>query len=318
MHQTGRTIIAWLAAIATIAFAAALARPARTAPASPSRQSHDTLRIGGTDREYLISRPADSRPLPTLIVLHGGTLSARQARTMGFEALVEREHIVTVYPDALGHRWNDGRPDFPVRAQWRSGAPDDMAFLRQLIGHLVTGGIADPARIYVTGPSNGGMTTIRLICEAADLIAGAAPAIASMPAVLAPGCKPARPVRTLIMNGTADPLMPYQGGGVGFGGNDGQVLSTGQTLAFLRDLNGCDDTNETRELAHRDKGDRTSVTLMRWEKCRSGAPVMHYRVNGGGHRLPAITPLWTPILDRLLGRQNRDLDAVEAIWGFFK
>ena len=97
-----------------------------------------------------------------------------------------KARLVAVYPDARDHQWNDGRLAGP-------GRHDDMAFLRGLIGRLVEDRIADAARIYVTGPSNGGMMTLRLACEAAELIAAAAPIIASLPADLARTCKPARP-----------------------------------------------------------------------------------------------------------------------------
>jgi polyhydroxybutyrate depolymerase len=269
------------------------------------------LVVGGVERSYLLSRPAQGGPQPTVVVLHGGTLDATNARrTTGFEALVERHGIVAVYPDAIGRNWNDGRSKGPGRS-------DDVAFFRALVEALVAEGIADPRRVYVTGPSNGGMMTLRLVCEAADLIAAAAAIIASLPAELAAGCKPSRPVPVLLMNGTADPLVPYAGGSVGYFGRRGDVLSTDATLTKLRVLNDCPGEATTTRLPDLDPNDGSNVTVYTWS-CASGASVVLYRVEGGGHRIPQRSGGARPVIDRLLGRENHDLDAAEAIWTFFQ
>jgi poly(3-hydroxybutyrate) depolymerase len=43
-----------------------------------------------------------------------------------------------------------------------------------------------------------------------------------------------------------------------------------------------------------------------------------YRIEGGGHRIPRRNEAARPVIDRLLGRPNRDFEAAEAIWSFFK
>ena len=90
-----------------------------------------------------------------------------------------------------------------------------MAFLRRLAVELAERGVADPGRIYVAGVSNGGMMALRLICEGADFVAGVGSVIASMPAAAGADCRPARPVPVVMFNGTADKLVPYDGGRVG-------------------------------------------------------------------------------------------------------
>lgn len=273
-----------------------------------------TLAVGGIARHYLLSLPKQGGPRPAILVLHGGRLSAENARrTTGFEAMFEREGFAVVYPDAIGHHWNDGRA-----AALGRDAADDVAFVRALVAELIQDGVADPARIYVTGPSNGGMMTLRLVCEAADLFAAAAPIIASLPAELAETCKPARAVPVLIMNGTADPLVPYAGGEVGRFTRGGSVLSTDATLALLRNFNGCSGASEQQTLPDLDTNDGSKVTIERWTRCASGAPVVLYRIDGGGHRIPHRNGRWTPILDRLLGRENRDFSGAEGIWEFFR
>ena len=274
-----------------------------------------SLNVGGTERKYILSRPEAEGPRPTIFVLHGGGMSANHSlRTNGIEPLVESEKFVAVYPNALRREWNDGRKG---RTQTRGDA-DDVAFIRTLVTALVAEGIADPKRIFVTGPSNGGMMTLRLLCEAADLFAAAAPIIASLPVDSAAGCKPSRPVPVLVINGTADPLVPYNGGGVGFVGGRGRVISTDETMARLRKFNGCADTSKTERLPDLDPNDGSNVTMLSWTNCSSGAPVVLYRVDGGGHRIPHRNGVHMQMVDRMLGTENHDFDAPEVIRAFFR
>jgi polyhydroxybutyrate depolymerase len=296
-------------------------------PAAAADSSEHTIMVGGVERTYLVSRPASpvagSQPQakrPTVIVLHGGLLSAKGARRdMGFEPLVDVQGLIAVYPNAISSRWNDGRKAVP--SPWRGDPPDDVAFVRAIVSSLVGDGSADPARIYVTGPSNGGMMTYRLICEAADLFAAAAPIIANIPVDLVTSCHPAPPVAVLVMNGTADSVVPYEGGPVGFRGGrsdrDG-VLSTDDTVTWLRRFDGCNDKAEQEQLPDLDPGDGSKVVVRRWTHCTSGAPVVLYRIEGGGHRVPSLDRRRTRLVDRVLGRENHDIDAAEVIWAFFE
>ena len=52
------------------------------------------------------------------------------------------------------------------------GPPNDIGFLKMLVADLVRRGIADAARIYLAGLSNGGFMTLRMFCFEPGLIAG--------------------------------------------------------------------------------------------------------------------------------------------------
>jgi polyhydroxybutyrate depolymerase len=273
----------------------------------------EQLTFGGFERKYVVSAPASRRPRPTVLVLHGSMANAQMASLgMGFEPLVNREELVAVYPNAVAGQWNDGRP---AAAAWGGRSRDDVAFLRALVAHLVRTGVSDPQRVYVTGFSNGGMMALRLMCEAAEVFAAAAVIAAPLPAELAGGCKPARPTPTLVMNGTADPLVPFGGGEVAFGG--GRVLSTDDTIRFLRKVNGCADSVKLDRLPDVDRNDGSSVVIASWTNCSSFAPVVLYRIEGGGHRIPSRGQ-GVPFVEIMLGKLNHDFDAAEVIWSFFK
>jgi len=296
--------------ISAIIFVVALAL---SAPSSASELHEQQLVIDGRDRDYLLSVPPYPRPLPTIIALHGTLINARQATvSMGLQPLVDSEGLAAIYPSAVAAQWNDGRS---LAATWTAGHVDDVSFLRRLIGDLVNSGISDPHRLYVAGFSNGGMMALRLMCEAPELLAAAAAIAASLPVELVEHCSPTRPVPLLLMNGTADRVVPYEGGGLAFGG--GQVLSTEQTIRFWRGVNRCTDQMDVQTLPNVDDADGTSVNTETWSKCASGAPVVLYRIAGGGHRIPGRREDW-PVADVFLGKKNGDFEAAYAIWNFFK
>lgn len=170
----------------------------------------------------------------------------------------------------------------------------------------------DPERIYVTGASNGGMMTQRLACEATGAFAAAAAVISSMPAAL--DCRPSRPFPMLFINGTDDPLMPYQGGQVHFYRRQlGEVLSTPETVAFWAANNGCNPTPES-VLLDLDPDDGTWIALDSYSGCQAGAQVLLYTVNGGGHTWPGGSQY---LPEFVVGKVSNDMESNQAIWGFF-
>jgi poly(3-hydroxybutyrate) depolymerase len=47
-------------------------------------------------------------------------------------------------------------------------------------------------------------------------------------------------------------------------------------------------------------------------------PAAAIRIEGGGHQIPRFLPSFGPTMEAVLGPRNRDVDAAEAIWSFFK
>jgi polyhydroxybutyrate depolymerase len=272
----------------------------------------EKLLVGGIEREYLVSAVKSDRPRPTVVVLHGSLLTADvMVSVMGFEPVAERERVVAVYPNAVAGEWNDASAE---AARFGASSYDDVGFLRALVAHLVRAGVSDRTRVYVTGFSNGGVMVFRLTCETDGIFAAAAAIAATLPDELA-RCRPPKPMPMLIMNGTADPLAPFDGGKQPLSG--GQALSTDATISFMRKVNGCTDAVKRVDLPDADPNDDTRVTVASWTTCSSRAPVVLYRIAGGGHRVPSLAP-GVPLVEPLVGKLNRDFDAAEAIWSFFK
>jgi polyhydroxybutyrate depolymerase len=247
---------------------------------------------------------AARRPAPTVIVLHGAGLTASwTAARSGFAEAAAARGFAAVFPDGLGRQWNDGREGSSV---------DDAGFLRQLVRELVGRGVAQSDRIYMAGISNGGMMTFRMLCETPRLLAGAATVIANMPEPMGATCRIGKPVPLVMLNGTADPLVPYGGGGVGFLGLRGTVWSSERTAAFVAHNNGCR-RRSTTQLPQRGPTDATSVKRIDWSDCSSGAGVKLYRVEGGGHQLFGRTNF----LPFVFGRGTQQVSAPDIIVAAF-
>jgi polyhydroxybutyrate depolymerase len=274
------------------------------------------LRHVGAARSYLVYAPSASRSRgalpPVLIVLHGGGGRVRQIMAFArFNSIAEREGFVVLYPQGMDWGWNDGR-----EFQGRDTNRDDVGFLLAMVNDVERQGIGlDRAAVAVTGISNGGFMAMRMACEAAGKIVGIAAVTATIPAEIGTRCRPARPVPVLVINGTDDPLVPYQGGLVrAFGRNRGVIWSTERTVKFWAGVNGCSGAPRSVALPDRDASDGTITIRHNYQGCPR-APVTLLEVKGGGHTWPGASQY---LPTALIGRVSRDFDASEAIATFFK
>lgn len=280
----------------------------------------DTIDINGVARTYIVQF-ADKKPAPLVIVLHGNTQTGNDMVTRtSWPAVARREHFSVVFPDGLNRAWADLRPDAKRAGRAPPKGTDDVGFIVRLIEKFIADGGADPKRIYVTGVSNGGAMTMTMIGARADLFAAAASVIFNLTDDMANAIHPSRPVPLLMINGTADPLIPYEGGrGTSRFAVQG-FWSTEKTFDFWRRVNGCELKNAAMtNLDHRDPSDGTTVTRIE-SRCPPGRDVVLYRINNGGHRMPSALPdaRFPRIVSALLGPQNRDIDGAETVWAFFK
>ena len=280
----------------------------------------DTITINGVTRTFAAVLPA-VKPAPLVIVLHGNTQTGEDMATRtSWPNVARRENFAVVFPDGLSRAWADSRS-----AEMRGGrtppeGTDDVAFISRLVEKYVADGSADPKRVFITGVSGGGAMTMTLVCARADLFAGAASVIMNLSDDAAGACHPSRPVPMLVMNGTADPLIPYEGGqGTSRFAADG-YWSTAKTVGFWRKIDGCEEQDAaSTDLEDRDTTDESTVTRIE-SRCPQGRDVVLYRINDGGHRMPGSfnDTRFPRMVNYMLGPQNHDIDGAEAIWAFFR
>jgi polyhydroxybutyrate depolymerase len=265
------------------------------------------------ERQAVLYAPATvaEGPAPLVIVLAGLGQTTENLRTwIHLDATADREGFRVLYPEAVDKLWSYGRPINQPMPKAGDETVDDVGFIRLLIDDLVGRKLADPARIYATGPSRGGLMAFTLACALADRIAATAPLITGMTEYQRDDCRPARVLPMMVLAGTADTTQSF-GGAQGL---QGRLLSVPDTMNYWRQLHGC--TGRTaRTLPRRNPGDRTQITLIEWNGCRG--PFRLYRVDGGRHQLPSLTAESEAASTRF-GLRNRDIETADEIWAFVK
>lgn len=253
---------------------------------------------------------------PLLLVLHGGGGKSHgmlRLTNSRFNELADRDGFFVVYPQGFDRSWNDGRPD-KISGAHRKGI-DDVGFLRALIEDLIARYPIDAKQVFVTGISNGGLMSYRLGCSLPDTIRAIAPVTAQIPAAIEPFCRSESAVSLAVFNGTADPLVPYDGGQITiFRQQRGAVLSTAETIRIWRRKNRCSPQAVTTELPDV-ADDGTRVIKIEYSRCKNGSKVVLYRIEGGGHTWPDGRQY---LPTRRVGRTSRDINGCDEIWQFFK
>ena len=264
-------------------------------------------------------------PAPVVLVLHGGGGSAARVWSgddgRAWLRLADSHGLVLLLPegradpgDPESHHWNDCRTGI-LEPSLATDA-DDVGFLRAAVEWAASRWAVDRDRVYVTGASNGGMMSFRVAMEASNLVAAAAPVIANLPAPSE--CRgPSRAVPVLIMNGTEDPLMPWNGGCVVNARCErGSVLSTAETMDFWVDADAAATAPVCEDLPDLDPEDGSTVTVCRYPGGTAGSEVVLYRVDGGGHSIPGPDelPWWYRLV---VGPKNHDISGPDEIWEFF-
>jgi len=282
---------------------------------------NSSISLGGLERTYRIHLPSEhdrTKIAPLVFLFHGGGGTGQGMEKLtqgGFNRLADREGFIIVYPDGIEKHWNDGRGLQAYRAHREN--IDDVGFISALIEHLIRTLNVDPNRIYVAGISNGGQFSQRLACELSDRIAAIGVVAIQLPENLPSSCAPKRPVSVLMMPGTEDPLVPWEGGEIGFrrGRKFGRVLSVPESMRFWAKQNQCLGSSVVSYEPDRDPKDGTRVRREAYVPCGEGAEVVLYAVEGGGHTWPGGDQ-YLPA--GIIGRTSRDIDANEVIWNFFK
>jgi polyhydroxybutyrate depolymerase len=290
--------------------ASAAAAPVHGCGGHASGSSTLTLTIGGHSRTVIVHLPkgySGKAPAPLVLNMHGsGSTASEQELFTGMDATADANGFIVAYPQALiadgsGFDWNV--PDQPLiggRAV-PSGAPDDVAFLTQLVGVLEGRYCIAPTRVYATGFSGGARMASQLACDSSGVFAAVAP----VSGLRRPTpCPASRAVPILTFHGIADPVDPYNGHGQKY-----WTYSVPEAAQYWASQDGCSSKPASSKP---DKG----VTLTTYSGCHGSAVVELYSISGEGHEWPDGPPL-PPELTSLLGPQSDAIDANAVMWAFF-
>ena len=152
--------------------------------------------------------------------------------------------------------------------------------------------------------------------DLSEKIVAVAPVTAQLSVALE-GKMPQYPISIMIINGTDDPIVSYDGGDIRLfesGRSRGEILSTAVTIEEFRLHNHCSAAPELNELPDSEPDDNTTVTIETFSSCDDGTEVILMKVIGGGHTWPGGKQYLGP---KLVGVVSREINASEMILDFF-
>lgn len=262
------------------------------------------LASSGEQRSYLVHVPDgldETQAVPLVIAIHGYSgWPAQMALTSGWNKVADREGFIVVYPRGTG-----------MPLHWRAGgawADDDdplvdVRFISTVIDDVSQRYKIDPQRVYVNGHSNGGGMSYLLSCALSDRFA----AVGSVSgAYMLPdeACQPERVLPMITFHGTADPIVPFEGGPSDM--FDVPFVVVPDWMDKRAAKMGCSDAVVDSVLE--------GVTRKTYSVCRDDAELVFYTMDGVGHVWPGGRGLPTV----LTGPNTDIINVTEMMWTFFE
>jgi polyhydroxybutyrate depolymerase len=258
----------------------------------PRGTSVHTMAFGGLDRTYRLHKPAGlTAAAPLVVMLHGATGTGEQAeKSYGWDQLADSAHFVVAYPDGVGHTWNGhGCCGKAMREN-----VDDAGFITAMVGQISAGLPIDKSRVYAAGFSNGGIMSYTLACNT-----GIFAAIGPDSATMLDACTAPHPTSVIHIHGTADKVVPYNGG-QGWSTVNGPSIA--DLNAFWRKADQCGPPDVTTNAP------LTTSTAA----CADKRSVELITIDGGKHQWPG----GTTVLEKRDPTPHA-LNATQTIWRFF-
>lgn len=315
-------LISLLSLLALVVLAAGLLAyflytPEPELPQLSGTLSKASMEVAGLQRSYRTYVPRGlPKGAPLVLVMHGsgeGPQAIREGTGYGFERLADEHGFAVVYPKSFGFDWNDCSSIGDTAVD--GVRADDAGFLVALVDKLVAEIGVDPQRVFAVGVSNGGSMALRLALEHPQRYRAVAASAANVPAPQNFQCRPAAQTPSvMILNGTADPLVPYAGGEINLLGlfyKGGQVISSTASAQYFADRNAIAARPQV-SLTPTAQGAR--VEHARWQAADGRTEVELVTLHGAGHGLPQP---WAR-RPRLLGPSPMEPNGPALIWAFFE
>lgn len=254
----------------------------------------------GERREFLVHLPRGydrSKPAALVISLHGaGGWAAQQRDASEWDRVADHAGFIVVYPDGS---------DSDVPRIWHvEQTPKlarDVQFLNDMIDKMEADYAIDRDRIYVNGLSNGGGMSYAVSCTMANRIA-AVGMVGAAQTLEWSWCPDRRPMPAIIFHGTADPMIPYDGGHSWVG--ERPFPNQRRFVKRWSQRNRCGAPVDTR----------VASDVVRTTYAGCAADLVFYTIEGGGHTWPGGGEL----PEDFTGRTTHSIDASAAMWQFFR
>lgn len=314
------TVLFWgvfgVVALGGVAFFYFLYSPTPEVPHLSGSLTRQSIDAGGFKRIYRTYVPKGlAKGAPLVVVMHGSGENGAQIRLetgYEFDRLADAHRFVVAYPDGYEGYWNACNKIGDYAANKLD--IDDVKFLTSMVDRIESQIGIDRSRVFATGVSRGGSMAYRLALEAPERFRAIAAVSASAPAPENFKCKSAErgTSSVLIINGTKDPLVPFNGGEVQLFGfiARGTVLSSYDSAQYFANINHLSGRPETHDIPVAD-GFRVERAIWRGE---SKTEVELDAIDGGGHGMPQ--PYYRN--PRLLGPTAKEPNGPDLIWDFFE
>lgn len=286
---------------------------------------------------------------PVVMVIHDrDNDAADMSRISGFDQTAAQAGAIVIYPKAVGGRWLSGQDEGTqnrggygrqrggggmggggVYGRPRGGggsypggggsggkrsaaqSSNNLAYFNALLDQVQLEYSVDASRIFATGFSEGALVDYQLGCNLSNRIAAIAPVGATLPKSEADICKnwSTRPVALLMIDGTADPVMPYKGRS-----QPSPALSAEDTMKTWSKMDGCNGKPQQTKLSSQDKSN-LETRVDDYSDCQQGTEVSLYSIQEGGHFWPGGEQPYVPA--NRVGKTNASFNADDVIWKFF-
>jgi polyhydroxybutyrate depolymerase len=238
----------------------------------------------------------NTQQVPLLILLHGLTQTGSGVMDITqFNPIAEQNNFIVVYPDGENFAWN-------ANMNVSISTADDIGFIETLAQHFQNNFSTNPLKQYLVGFSNGGFMSHKIACESSMCFAGIATVSGNMSDTVYNNCNPQFSPAVLHMHGTADAIVPYNGG-------SGTGVSVDQTINKWKNFLFCDPTPITTDMPNTNIFDLSSPQRISYQNGLNELELI--KINGGGHQWPGIQTLVGGA-----GTINFDFYSPQYIWDF--
>ena len=248
----------------------------------------DSVLIEGKYRSFHFSKPSQSKYTSLVFVLHGSNGTGLQMRertnqSSKIEEKAELENMLIVYPDGYKKYWNECRKVSPAEANVLN--INEQAFFDAMIQYFKKQ--YKVRSVFVAGMSGGGHMAYKLALTMPNKFKAIAAFIANLPDTDNMDCEAVgKAIPVMIVNGTEDPINPYNGGEVNLGPvKMGKVQSTERTLAYWSNLARYEGKPAFENLPDTDPTDGRTIEKYTYKKPKQPEIVL-LKVIGGKHDFP--------------------------------
>ena len=252
---------------------------------------------------YLPKNFDESKKYPVIIALHGRYGNARKMPEMtNLNLIADEKELIIVYPNGYKRSWNDGREHGPAAEK----GIDDVGFIAKLITFMNEKYPVSKKQFYAVGMSNGGFMTMRLACQLNHKIA----AFASVTGGLSDdfNCQPGKHIPIMLVAGTDDPLVPYNGGTVA--NSNSKTIGFEDLLNFWGENNSCNNLIIEQLPIIKDDGIRAE----KWSYDDCDPTCVLFKMIGAGHTWPSGGNF---LNEEHVGKPSYEIDASREIVDFF-